>query len=192
MPILVIKRDSNLALLQRFAKAFSRFDGHIYTHANPPADAFLDGIDADDWNVVRWRPLKRQTPPLAVSAIRFAGKLPTLYELFALSYRWPQVQLGACRLLANELATDLQPLANSMLIDPLLNQTLVPAHYVRFATATENYDPICFDLNRYAGDDCPIVRLDHESILMHESIGNTKTIFETFRELVVTVVQSSN
>jgi hypothetical protein len=100
--------------------------------------------------------------------------------------------LGIFRLLANNAARDLQPLASAMLSDPVLNRTLIPAGYVRFALAEDDYDPICFDLNRFADGDCAIVRLEHESILMHDSIGVYNTIFPTFRELVRAVVQSGN
>jgi hypothetical protein len=114
-----------------------------------------------------------------------------LYETLVVSYRWPEVNLGVFRLLPNEPASDLQPLADAMFADPVLNNTFLPARYVRFALAVDAYDPICFDLNRMAHGDCPIVRLEHESILMHDTIGACDTLFATFRECVLAVIDST-
>ena len=98
------------------------------------------------------------------------------------------VDLEIVRLLGNPPGDSLQPLANLMTSDPVLQTTLGPKGYVRFAMASDCYDPICFDVNRTAGDDCPIVRLNHESILMHDRIGDVSTIFDSFRDLVLAVL----
>jgi hypothetical protein len=76
-----------------------------------------------------------------------------------------------------------------MFSDPVLTQTLIPNRYIRFALAPDSsYDPVCFDLNRFNNNDCPIVRIEHESVLMHETIGDVATLFDTFRDLVIAVV----
>lgn len=185
------KGDADAALLQRFVNTFNELDDSIYTHLLPPADGFIAGIDPEDWNLIRWKPACLPTRRSAISAIRIAGPLPRLYEMLALTYRWPMVDLRLLRLLPNEPASDLRPLAAAMFADPVLNNALVPAGYVRFAMAADDYDPICFDLNRPVGDDCPIIRLEHESILMHDRIGAHSTIFPTLRELMLAVIHSA-
>jgi len=132
------------------------------------------------------------TSPDAIAAVRTAGPLPALYETLALSYRWPEIDLRLLRLLPNEPAGDLQPLAGAMFADPVLSHALLPARYVRFALAADNYDAICFDLNHLAGGDCPIVRFEHESILRHDSVGKHRTLFRSFRELVLAVIQAAD
>lgn len=72
-----------------------------------------------------------------------------------------------------------------------MNATLIPARYIRFAVATDSYDPICFDLNHAMDGDCPIIRLEHESILVHDSIGESDTVFTTFRKLITAVINSA-
>jgi len=60
---------------------------------------------------------------------------------------------------------------------------------VRFALAPDCcYDPICFDLNHYSNGDCPIVRFEHESILMYDKIGEKKQLFPSFRKMMQAVV----
>lgn len=86
-------------------------------------------------------------------------------------------------------ADDLGPLATSMFADPVLNNTLIPNGFSRFAMAPDYcYDPFCFDLNRFRDDDCPIVRLNHESILSYDTIGDVVTVFDTFRDLIHAVL----
>ena len=176
-------------LLQRFVDCFARLDDSTFTHDEPPPPELTVGLDPDDWNVIRWRPVATETSADALHVFANIGSLPTLYQQLILSHRWLAVDLHLFRLLGNPPATDLQPLSNLMFSDPVLTQTLVPKGYIRFGLApNSSYDPICFDLNRFDSDDCPIVRLEHESILMHDTIGDVTTLFDTFRDLVFAVV----
>ena len=78
-----------------------------------------------------------------------------------------------------------------MYSDPVMNNTLLPAGLVSFALApNECYDPICFDLSRMVDSDCPIVTMDDESILMNGVVDEITTVFESFRKLIVTVIES--
>ena len=128
--------------------------------------------------------------PDALSVFRrqFPTGLPQLYEMLVLSYRWLEVHLDFARLLANPPAPDLKPLHDCMFEDPVLNFTLVPAGFVRFAILSECYNPICFDLTHYRDGDCPIVELEHESILCHDRIGDSEQLFPSFRTMVKDVV----
>ncbi len=185
-----VRRDNKkAALLERFVATFNRLDASTLTSdALPPAEfALNNGFDVEHYN---FRPIPVVAPSDALTAIRRIGSLPELFELLALSYRWPSVDLRVIRLLPNMPADDLRPLAAAMFCDPVLNATLLPARYVRFALATECYDPICFDLNRFKNGDCPVVRIGHESILMHDKIGAYATMFSTFRDLIVAVINS--
>ena len=150
-------------LIQRFVNCFARLDDSTFSHADPPPPEFAAGIDPDDWNAIRWRPLAMSSPIESLGAIRRVGVLPNLYEQLATSYRWPDIDIGICRLLPNLLADDLRPLSDSMFADPVLNATLIPNGFARFALAPNGcYDPICFDLNRFANDNacsrCPYLQ----------------------------------
>lgn len=180
---------NDAALIQRFVACFTRLDEFTFSHDEPPPQKLSAGIDPDDWNAVRWQPAAIATPANTLVPVRRVGALPCLYEQLVLSYRWLQVDLQLCRLLPNLPADDLKPLADAMFDDPVLNATLIPNGFSRFALApNECYDPICFDLNRFANDDCPVVRLNHESILMHSTVGEVTTVFGSFRELVHAVL----
>jgi hypothetical protein len=47
---------------------------------------------------------------------------------------------------------------------------------------------MCFDLNSRQGDDCPIVQLEHESILCHDKIGKSWQRFPSFRDLMCATI----
>ena len=186
-----MKDDSEL--LVRFVAAFERLDDLGYYQRKPLPPELLAESDPDGRAFLRWRPAAMSTTPDSLSVIHSRmGTLPSLFEQLALSFRWLEVDLGLCRLLPNKPANDLKSLAEAMFTDPVLNETLIPARLARFALGSENYDPICFDLNQWdsATNDCPIVRLNHESILMHGELGDVETLFGSFRELVIAVINS--
>jgi hypothetical protein len=186
-----MRRDNrDTALLKRFVATFSRLDTSIVAldlDASLPTGIFPNNRVEENWN---FRSVAMVTPSEALEAIRCIGRLPELFELLAISYRWPILDLGVIRLLPNVRADDLRPLAAEMFADPVLNATLLPANYVRFALAADCYDSICFDLNRFNNGDCPVVRIEHESILMCDKIGTCATMFDTFRDLIVWVINS--
>ena len=82
-------------LIQRFVDYIARLDNSTFSHADPPPPEFAAGIDPDDWNVIRWRPLAMSSPIESLGAIRRVGVLPNLYEQLATSYRWPDIDIAS-------------------------------------------------------------------------------------------------
>ena len=184
-----MKLRSDSELLDAFAESFSILDELFCPHDRPPPPALVDEAPAEDWSIVRWHPTRLAAPRVRIDGLRRVGRLPQLFESFAENFGWLDVDLRICRLFANPPATDFVNLSTAMFADPVLNNTLMPLRLVRFALAPDCcYDPICFDLSDFDGDDCPIVRLEHESILMHDRIGKREVIFDSFRDLVRAVI----
>jgi hypothetical protein len=184
-----MKPQNDLDLLVAFAESFSTLDELFCPHDRPPPPALLDATPADDWSIVRWHPSRLAATRAGIDGLRRVGRLPLLFETFAESFGWLDVDLRICRLFANPPATDFVYLSTAMFADPVLNNTLLPLRLVRFALAPDCcYDPICFDLSDFDGDDCPIVRLEHESILTRARVGKRDVLFHSFRELVRTVI----
>lgn len=167
--------EDDAKLLSRFVATFELHD-ELSWDTPPP--------HPEGW------PVRNASPRSALSVLRVAGHLPALFEELALSFRWPEVSLGAVRLFPNVPAVDLQPLADSMFADPVLNNNLLAAKLVRIGLSADNYDPICFDLKRMRYDDCPIVKLDHEAILTKDRIGGFEDLFDSFRDFVVDMIES--
>lgn len=180
-------------LIRRFVESFIKYDEMTIVPREHPPNELSDGVTFDKFGFSTWCPVAIATPEAALEAIRsrIDGTLPNLYEQLVLSYRWLEVDLRDCCLLANEPADDLSPLLKQMFGDRVLAATLLPARLVPFARAIDCYDPVCFDINRYREGDCPIVRVEHESVLCNDKIGGTEVLFGSFRALMMSVVHSA-
>ena len=127
------------------------------------------------------------TPKTALEALyeSIPGRLPRLFERLLLMYRWPPAELGPFRLFSNPPSPGLEGFARQPLRDRHLAETLLPARYVQFGRGPYgDYDPVCFDLRRGTGRDCPIVRIDHEEILCNGRIRRVIEIAPSFRALL--------
>lgn len=184
-----MKPPNNNELLDSFAQSFSMLDELVCSRDRPPPPALVDATPSERRRMIRWRPARLATPRVGIDGLRRVGRLPQLFESFAQSFAWLEVDLRICRLFANPPAADFVELAAAMFADPVLNETLFPLRLVRFALAPDcGYDPICFDLSAFDGDDCPIVRLEHESVLMHDRVGKREIMFDSFGDLLRTVI----
>jgi len=182
---------SDLELLNDFVNCFVKLDDSRYYADNPPPEQLSLGVNPDDWTEVRWAPASMATPAEFLSDLPFWEGLPDLYQQLVLSFRWLEVDLKIATLLENPPSCDLKPLAKRMNSDPVLQNTLSRNRLVPFARASCCYDPICFDLNRPSGKDCPIVRLNHESILMNDQVGEITAVADSFRDFVLAVIESA-
>lgn len=69
------------------------------------------------------------------------------------------------------------------------NVTLTGTIAARIARASDVcYDSICFDVNRFSNNDCPIVRLNHESILCNDELSDIQLLLPSFRDLIFAVL----
>ncbi len=180
-------------LVRRFVATFETLDGleHGQSETLPAELAVEPG--PDDWDAVRWQPAATFTHRELLAPIcerlsphqKQPIRLPALYERLVLSYRWLRVELGTVMLLANPPGPALNGLAEEMFRDPVLINTLLPAGFVPFGKVSGGgYDPMCFDLNSIRRDDCPIIQIEHESVLCHDRIGKTWPRFSSFRDLM--------
>jgi len=174
--------DSTLA---RFIESFGKFDGMRAPH---PVTTEFDGGTDPQYSDQRWKPALIATYVSALKGLyaRIPGPLPPLYEQLVLTYRWLEVYLDDhLRLLGNPPGPDLLGLTQNITADPAFVNVLFPLGLVPFGKAGESYDPVCFDLAKRAGDgDCRIVRVEHESVLCDDRVGEHWVISDPFRSLI--------
>lgn len=184
------KRDPEQRLLERFVATFNKLDD-LFCFAEDPPPALLEtGIDPDDWRYVRWAPARLPSPRTGVDAFRRAGALPRLFEQLLEQFAWLPVDLECLRLFGNPPSADFTAYANEMFADPVMNHTLLPARYARFALAADVcYDAICFDLNRMRDGDCPVVRIEHESVLCFDQVDSIETVFPSCRAMMEHIIE---
>ena len=86
-------------------------------------------------------------------------------------YRFCNFEVGRIMFFANT-GTDLfYELSKKVFADPHLFPTMHKNGLLEFGKPfTGDYDPICFDMKREHRRDAPIVRLDHEEILINRRI----------------------
>ena len=186
---------SDTDLLDKFVASFHKFDDMV---ADGPVPSQLDGgVDDSRWARQIWTPARRRSDANAIAQVyqRIPARLPPMYEQLILSYRWLEVELGGIvRLLANPPGPAFQGLINHMTADPELCAVLFPLGLIPFGKASGgNYDPICFDTQRRnSSGDCPIVRVEHESLLCNGQVGQTWQVASTFRGLVRSIINRAN
>ena len=162
-------------LIERFVSAFGKL-GHL-REGNLPVRI---GADA-----------KSLEPLYAKLPMRF----PRLYERLLLSYRWEEVDIGSCTLLANPAGPDVAGLFNEMSKDRALWDALIPVGYIQFARGSTgaSYDPVCFDTSALRKNrDCRVVRIDHEQILCYDRIKIIAEVAPSFRQLMVDAIEAVN
>jgi hypothetical protein len=140
----------------------------------------------------RWAPVKCATDPHRLTALhaQLSGRLPPLYERLVLSYRWEEVDIRSCTLLANPAGPNLDGLFLQISRDPALWTQLSRSGYIPFGKGSGgSYDPVCFELkSRKKSGDCKIVRIDHEEILCNNRIKVIAEIAPSFEALVMQTI----
>jgi hypothetical protein len=176
-------------LIENFVASFEKLDEILVV------DEHLDPIgwqlalsEPDEHGFKSWRPIKADTPHQALEAIyaKLPARFPRLYEELVLTYRWEEVDLQSCRLLANPPGSDLAGLLAQMSKDPAFWNTLRGAGYIQFGNGPDmDYDPVCFDLSaRKKNGDCRIVKIDHEEILCNNRLKVVSEIALSFEDLM--------
>ena len=132
-----MKPRNDSELLDAFAQSFLMLDELICPHDRPPPPELVDATPAEECSLVRWQPRRLAAPRVRIDGLRRVGRLPQLFESFAETYAWLDVDLRICRLFANPPATDFVDLSTAMFADPVLNKALLPLRFVRFALARQ-------------------------------------------------------
>ena len=186
----------DLKLLDEFVACFGRWDDRVVGYDVEEVTPELATGPEDEYGFRRWQPQRVDTPSTALEALYavLPARLPHLYELLLLRYRWATVDLGRYRLVANAPGPDLDRLLPVLSRDPALWETLLPAGYVRFGMGPDmDYDPVCFDIRRERRHrDYRIVKFDHEEILCHGRLKEVAELAPTFRELVRQTIEHAD
>ena len=179
-------------LLERFVATFGAFDD-LSASRNLVGQGDIGPLLVEPWNewgFARWRPIAERTSRGALSEVYrlIPGPFPQLCENLILSYRWYQVDVGPLRLLSS-LPPGLDGLTESIAKDKNLFTALSQAGFVQFGKGPDmDYDPVCFDLSNRRGDECRIVKFDHEEILQHDRLVDVAELALTFRVLIERLV----
>jgi hypothetical protein len=180
-------------LLESYVATFPRLDEMVVDVVWFPPAMPLVVADSDLSDFKYWKPMKVKTSPTRLDEIyaRLPARFPKLFEQMVLSYRWAEVDLGTYTLLANPPGPTLGGLLRQMSQAPALWEVLIPAGFIQFGKGPDlDYDPVCFDIKtRKQGDDCRIVKIDHEEILCNNRIKVVAELAPTFYQLVLQTIE---
>jgi hypothetical protein len=193
--------DELLDAFMSWPRADSRFVSKYFLPPGVAADD-LTSMLAEPWNArgaTTWQLTRVQARDGALDGFNavLPGSLPPLYLRLVCRFHFGEAEfsesglpsLRRVRLLPN-FPPALDGLMAAMQRDPMMWCVLTSHGYVEFGKGAEpSYDAICFDLNRRLPDgDCPVVRLDHEEILVRERIQVRWDVADSFRGLVESIV----
>jgi len=189
---------SDHRLLERFVAAFEKLDDLTVWGDDQLIPAELDaGTDDSQRANRKWKPAAVETERAALTAIyeHLPASFPPLYEDLILSYRWLDVELdGFASLFANASGPAFSGLFSRMTAVRAFVEVLFPLGLIPFGHGTgDNYDPVCFATARRhrRHGDCPIVQVEHESVLCNLRIGKSWEIAESFRSFVEGVLEKA-
>jgi hypothetical protein len=121
--------------------------------------------------------------------------LPALYRSLVTRYIFPAFEIGDTLFFANTPeGTDFHELRTRIFSDEHMANFLLPRGFVQFGVwqGYKQYDAVCFDTNRSVGsDDHPIVQIDHEAILCHDTLNIITDLAASFEEMITLAVHTA-
>jgi hypothetical protein len=181
-------------ILESLSMAIRSSDDTWFFSGSLVVPAELATSEVNDLGMSRWSPVRFRTSSDALAILYGAvpGPLPKLFELLLLSYRWLRVGIPGVTLFGNPPGPGLSGFEQEIMRDRYLYPVLFWQRLVEFGKAPGgSYDPICFDLKRTKAGDCPIVRIDHESIFIEGRGAVVCEVAESFSVLAERVAKGS-
>ena len=181
--------QGDAALLERFVDKFGELSGlRFYPDTDPVAREFSTGKN-DTYDLEEnWKPVRISTDVSALESLqsRLPARLPKLFERLLLNFRWAEVDLDLYTLTANPLGNDLSRWLSEASRDKFLWNFHLRSGYIPFAKGHDmDYYRIRFETkSRKKGDECRIVKIDHEEVLCNERIKIVSELAPSFRSLV--------
>ena len=187
--------DDHAALIEQFVSSFEKLDDMAANKELFPIAWELRSGELNQLGWPLWKPARVDTDRSRLEPLytMLPCRFPPLFERLVLTYRWAEVEVSACTLIANPPGPDLSRLLEQMSHDPGLWQALIPAGYIQFGRAAGgHYDPVCFEVkSRRKNGNCRIVRIDHEEILCNNRIKVVAEVAPNFEALVQQTIESA-
>jgi hypothetical protein len=117
---------------------------------------------------------------------RLGGRLPPSFGSLMRRYAFTPFEWGPVRFFGNSGTDDEDDLAIAAVRDPAIWHATSKAGFIQFARSPGvNYDLICFDMTiRRKNRESPIVRIDHEAILIYDRVIVVEDLWPSFAELL--------
>lgn len=184
---------TDTAILESLIEVIRSSDDTWFFSENKVLPSELQTSAVNDLGMSRWSPmaLPKASDALSVFYTAVPGPLPTLFEQMLLSYCWLSVKISEVRLFGNPPGPDLSGFQQEIMSDPSVYPILFSHGLVEFGKVPAwSYDPMCFDLKRAKAGDCPVVHVDHESVLIGSQARVIDEVAPSFRVLAEQLAKS--
>lgn len=123
---------------------------------------------------------------VAAFEARLPYRLPPSFSSLIRRYRFPAFDCGGVTLFGNVDGRQHDDLVAKVFRDETLASVTQRNGFVQVGQpSTQSYDPICFDLRaRTKSGEAPLVRLDHEAILIDSKIAIVAEVHDSFLALL--------
>jgi len=113
-------------------------------------------------------------------------RLPPSFGALMRRYAFVPFEWGPVRVFGNSGADDKGDLIVAAVRDSAIWQATTKAGFIQFATSSGvNYDPVCLDTTiRRKNRESPIVRLDHEALLIKDRVVIVEQLAPSFAALL--------
>jgi len=183
-------------LVECFVASFEKLDDMTVFKETDPIAWQLSVGSAGQYGFRHWRPKRVSTSKTLLEPIysQLPAPFPPLFKRLVLWFRWAEVDLQVCRLLANPPGPDLAALFQQISGDPTLWKYLREGGYIQFGRGPDiDYDPVCFDTNSWKNSqDYKVVKIDHEEILCNDRVKIVAELAPSFRELMLFTIDKAN
>ena len=122
---------------------------------------------------------------------KLPARLPASFRSLVTRYAFPAFDVGALALFPSDGRGGREELASAVFRDKVMVEVTHGAGYIQFARPADgSYDPVCFDTNgRARNREFPVVRLDHEAILMNSRIVVRDRVAKSFLAFIQSVIE---
>ena len=117
------------------------------------------------------------------------NRLPTKYSPSFMSlisrYIFDDIEVGNLWFYANRGDQEWDELSRAIFRDAIIYKFTSSNGFLHFTRPLDgSYDPVCFDIRNRKKREYPVVRLDHESILISEKISIIEILYPSLLELM--------
>jgi hypothetical protein len=118
-------------------------------------------------------------------------RFPASFHSLVTRYAFPAFDAAGIQFFANTGDDSLDELRVAIFNDAIIASVTLAAGYIQFARPEDgSYDPICFDARRSAHNrEYPIVRLNHENILIRNEVGAAAKMADSFYRFISAFVE---
>lgn len=138
-------------------------------------DAFADKVGAKPTSGIDW---------VSELETKLGRNLPPSFKSLLSRYEFEPFECGGVLFFGNSRRVDdaREEMRYVIFRDKVLSDCLLSNGYIQIGRPdTGDYDAICFDLNRLdSRQECPLVRVEHENILIEQKIVVTQVLASSF------------